>query len=98
MINWKKERNPSKRIQHTYAKQVVANAAPVCHWLTYNVMINLHRRQVRLGSIADDTVAIRDTINDSVTSSAGRKKGRRLEGTTDKRKLEDNFSVIVTKN
>ena len=86
MINRATEQNLSNRIPHGFVKQLVADVAPVCPWLTYNTMMNFHRKQARLGSITDIPVALRDTTNEYITASTERKKGGRPLGSTDKRK------------
>ena len=75
MINRATKQNPSNQIPHGLIKQLVSEVAPVCPWLTYNTMMNFHRKQARLGSITDIPVALRDTYNENVTASTEREKG-----------------------
>ena len=69
LINRAIEQNTSNRIPHGYVTQLVANSATVCPWLTYNMMMNFHRKQVRLGTINLSPPFVGDTANETMTAS-----------------------------
>ena len=98
LISRATDQHASNLIPHGFVKQLVAEATPVCPWLTYNTMMNFHRKQVKLGSAAEIPIALVDTSNENVAASTERKKGGRPLLGTYKRKRDNNLAVVATTN
>ena len=98
MINRAIEQNSSNHIPHGYCKKLVQESALVCPWLTYDTMMNFHRKQKRLGRINDTPIFVGDTANETIAASTKRKNGGRPLGSSDKRKRENGISVVATTN
>ena len=61
-------------------------------------MTTFHRKQKRLGRINDTPIFVGDTANETIAASTKRKNGGRPLGSSDKRKRENNISVVATTN